>query len=257
MKRIFSFFHVRYLYVKRSLLWVGSKAEWFQAGSGNKMAAIKTTLSVTYNIPLCFLCPCFTSKDSSTSQGLSVLPHPLPKPVFPALSGHSYIIFHLPLWGGGGARVKKATFLFHCFPIFSLHLCIYGIHFIFCTRVLQTLHLLSFYWEKFWRGFAWGHGPNIYKDTKILMSGFLKNWLVKVGTWRQVFTCLRPPSPPGFCLGVVKQCCRFGIWSNTRYTGVWLLHMLSTQPNLLPPPPPCNTLIKTGRGGGRDELERR
>jgi hypothetical protein len=34
------------------------------------------------------------------------------------------------------------------------------------------------------------------------------------GTWRQVFTCLRPPPLLGYVLGG-KQFCRFGIWSNT------------------------------------------
>ncbi len=99
-------------------------------------------------ISLCFLCPCLTSQDS-TSQGVSVFPHPLPKPVFPALPGHSYIIFHLPLcvWGGRVGS-EKDNFSFLCFPIFSSSTCVYN-HFIFCTRVLQTLHLLSFYWEKF------------------------------------------------------------------------------------------------------------
>ncbi len=39
------------------------------------------------------------------------------------------------------------------------------------------------------------HGPNIYKDTKLWMSAFLKK-LTSKGTWRQVIICPRPPSPP-------------------------------------------------------------
>ncbi len=40
------------------------------------------------------------------------------------------------------------------------------------------------------------YGSNIYKDTKPYMLTFLKNLPVKVlGSWRQVFICLRSPSP--------------------------------------------------------------
>jgi hypothetical protein len=66
------------------------------------------------------------------------------------------------------------------------------------------------------------------------------------GTWRQVFICPRPP-------GVVKQFCRFRIWSTTQcITTVYALHTTRS------PPPSRYTLykyiplflFKQGWGGG-------
>ncbi len=62
------------------------------------------------------------------------------------------------------------------------------------------------------------------------MSAFLKKLTCK-GTWGQVFISLRPP-------GVVKQFCRFGIWSMTQcITPVYALHTTRS-----PPPPPVTHL---------------
>ncbi len=81
-------------------------------------------------------------------------------------------------------------------------------------------------------------------------------------TLRQEFICPRPPYPPRFLLGVVKQFCRFWIWSETERLTLaeyGLQHKLSTSP----PPLPSHTLsvytvlwLWFGRGGG-GEPERR
>jgi hypothetical protein len=64
--------------------------------------------------------------------------------------------------------------------------------------------------------------------------------------------CVYPseaPSPPRFLFGVVKQFCRFGIWSNTQcLTPVYALHTTRS-------PPPLHTvhtpvLIHIRKGGG-------
>jgi hypothetical protein len=50
--------------------------------------------------------------------------------------------------------------------------------------------------------------------------------------WRQVFICLRPP--PRFLFGVVKQFCRFEIYSNIQcITPVDALHTTWSHPPLL------------------------
>ncbi len=83
--------------------------------------------------------------------------------------------------------------------------------------------------NSYWLIGTFHHGPNIYKDTKPLMSAFLKNWPVKVLGGR----CLPfwgPRSPP---LSPVTRC------MNTY--------------NILHTP----VLMHTGRGGGVGEPVRR
>jgi hypothetical protein len=71
---------------------------------------------------------------------------------------------------------------------------------------------------------------------------------IKTANWRKVFIYLRPPPLIGF-FGVVKQFCRFGIWSNTQcITPEYALH-------ITPPPPVTHclyipVLIHTGKWGG-------
>ncbi len=68
------------------------------------------------------------------------------------------------------------------------------------------------------------------------------------------------PSPPRFMFGMLKQFCKFGIWSNPQCLNpVDALH--TTWSN---PPPPCYTLYKyiplyfftQGRGGGQPVTEK-
>jgi hypothetical protein len=111
--------------------------------------------------------------------------------------------------------------------------------FLFFNTVVQVMSVYS-------QALAPSHGPNIYK-------------LACKGIWRQLFICLEAPSPPKFLVGVLKQFCRFGTWSNTQC----ITPVLSTQPDH--PPPPCYTLyeymppvlIHTGKGGGVGEPVRR
>ncbi len=78
-----------------------------------------------------------------------------------------------------------------------------------------------------------------------------------IGTWRQEFICMRPPTLLGFCLGgnAILQ-----VWNLFRYI-VYnsCICMLSTQPSPSPPPPvthcmntyPCTYSHREGGRGGR------
>jgi hypothetical protein len=67
------------------------------------------------------------------------------------------------------------------------------------------------------------------------------------GIWQHVFICLNPPP---FCLGVEKQFCGFGIWSNThcRCSPVSSQHVLIHTAVLI--------LIGRGGGGGGQSVRR-
>ncbi len=60
-----------------------------------------------------------------------------------------------------------------------------------------------------------GHSPNNCKDTKPPKDGIFS----KIGMERDLAAGVylsEAPSPPRFLFGVVKQFCRFGIWSYTQ-----------------------------------------
>ncbi len=108
--------------------------------------------------------------------------------------------------------------------------------------ISANLYAMSLRWKFELKSFSSCHGPNIYKDTKPKMSAFLKNLLVKVLGGR----CLSMwgPLPPRFLFGVVKQFCRFGIWSNTQCnTPEYAFHISQS-------PPPCYTLFHLYLGLG-------
>ncbi len=130
-------------------------------------------------------------------------------------------------WGSCHFACRNTSWILICLPV--------------PMKKVHHSHMLTLQGTVQWERFCW-RGINMDQITlrhQTLGRLFLKLTCTEI--WRQLFICLKAPSPPRFLFGVVKQFCRFGIWSNAQcITPVDALHTTWS----LPPPPRRYTVYK-------------